>query len=92
MEESRRLNLTCIAADKRGECHQGQGCKTGGQGKGKMLQVQGDCTHNRLGWCKRGRVPTSQMSCVKDNLEFPRGCSNGDVTHIEKLHGKGGSG
>ena len=35
MEESRRLNLTCIAADKRGECHQGQGCKTGGAGQGK---------------------------------------------------------
>ena len=44
-----------------------QGCKTGFQGKGKLVwvSVQGVCTHNRIGWCKRWRAPTSQMSLCK---------------------------
>ena len=57
-----------------------------------MVGVWGVCTHNRLDWGKRRRAPTSQMSCVKDNLEFLRECSNGDVTHVEHLQIEGGSG
>ena len=69
-----------------------QGCKTGWQGKGKMVRVRGVCTHNRLGWCKRWRAPKIRWACVKENLEFLRGCSNGDVTHIDHLQGQGVSG
>ena len=46
------------------------------------------------GWtgAKEGGHPQVGWSCVKDNLEFLRGCSNGDFTHVEHLHGEGGSG
>ena len=39
-----------------------------------------------------GGHPQVGWSCVKDNLEFLRVCSNGDFTHVEHLHGEGGSG
>ena len=46
------------------------------------------------GWAvaKDGGHPQNSWAGVKDNLEFLRGCSNGDVTHVECLHGEGASG
>ena len=41
---------------------------------------------------KEGGHTQVRLACVKDNLEFQRGCPNGDFTHIEHLHGEGGSG
>ena len=46
------------------------------------------------GWtdAKGGGHPQVRSGCVKGNLEFLRGCSNGDATHVLHLQGEGGSG
>ena len=46
------------------------------------------------GWtdAKGGGHPQVRSGCVKGNLEFLRGCSSGDVTHVDQLQGEGGSG
>jgi len=46
------------------------------------------------GWtgAKEGGHPQVRWTCVKDNLEFLRGYSNCDVTHVEHLQIEGGSG
>ena len=46
------------------------------------------------GWtgAKEGVHPKVSWACVKDNLEFLWGCSNGDVTDVEQLQGEGGNG
>ena len=33
-----------------------------------------------------------RRACVIDNLEFLRGCSDGDTTQVDQLQGEGGSG
>ena len=73
VEDSRCLNLMWVAADTRDECHQVPRVETGQQGKWRMVRVQGVCTHNRLGWCKRRRAPTTQMSLCQRQPGIPEG-------------------
>ena len=50
-----------------------QVCKTGWQGNGNMAWVWGVCTHNRLGWSKTWRAPTSQMNLCQRQPGIPEG-------------------
>ena len=47
-----------------------------------------------VGWtgAKEEGHPQVRWACVKDNLEFLRGCSICDVTHVQHLQIEGGSG
>ena len=71
VEDWRCLNLTCVAADTRGECHQVSRVEIRWQGKWKMVWVLGVCTHTRLSCCKRWRAPTSQMSLCQRQPGIP---------------------
>ena len=73
VEDWRCLNLTCVAADTRDECHQMPRVETGWQGKWKMVRVGGICTHNRLSCCKKWRAPTSQMRLCQRQPGIPEG-------------------
>ena len=73
VEDWRCLNLMCVAADTRDECHQVPRVETGWQGKWRMVRVQGVCTHHRMSCCKRWRAPTSQMSLCQRQPGIPEG-------------------
>ena len=73
VEDWRCLNLTCVAADTRDECHQVPRVETGRQGKQRMVRIWGVWTLNRLGWFKRQRAPTSQMNPCQRPPGIPEG-------------------
>ena len=68
VEDSRCLNLTCVAADKTDECHQVPRVENRAAGQVKDGPGTGVLYSQQLDWGKRRRAHTSQMSCVKDNL------------------------
>ena len=70
------------------------GAKSGNRATGQVKDGPGTGCLLTTGWAlaKDGGHPQVRGACVKDNLEFLRGCSNGDVTHVELLQGKEGSG
>ena len=73
VEDWHCLNLMCVAADPKDECHQFPRVETGQKAKWKMVRVGVVCTHNRLSCCKRQRAPTNQMSLCQRQPGIPEG-------------------